>query len=169
MSLYVELVEAGYADRVHAIIEDNSASIEPSFLGHMEQYEALAKIIPVGRTVIDLGCCFGFQGWYFRNHARYIGVDVGLSDDNLFRIPNGSYFAMTIDEFTQEHRDICEQRNTFAICNYVPNIGTRSLSVFRDLFTYYPQTGDEPGDDIWSALTTPRTPPPPVEPRHPSR
>lgn len=146
-TLYEELMASEYADQVAPLLERNDGDIDESFLGFTGTYRLLAQLIPTGRTVIDLGCSSAFQGWYFRNHDSYIGVDVG---GDYFRVKNGVYYTMTIQEFVEQYREICTGRNVFAICNYVPPWGADNEKLvretFRNLYVFYPERGDHPED-----------------------
>lgn len=45
------------------------------FLGFMDDYMNLAKIISKDLVVVDVGCAYGFQHIVFKNHKGYIGID----------------------------------------------------------------------------------------------
>jgi hypothetical protein len=54
---------------------DYCTDIDYSFLGYMENYENLSKLVPERDIVIDVGCSCGFQQVFFRNHHQYIGIN----------------------------------------------------------------------------------------------
>jgi hypothetical protein len=83
--LLQEVRDSPYAAEAGAVLAAADGDIDPDFLGFLEPYEALSRIIPRGRTILDLGCGYAFQSWYFRHHRKYIGVDVRPL---FFRAPN---------------------------------------------------------------------------------
>lgn len=121
-----------------SVMESYSCDCQPDFLGFLGQYYYLSHLIPQDRVIYDMGCCYGFQSWFFRNHKKYIGVDL-LSETN-FTMPNSEYYHMPIEDFIANHEVIAPH---FAICNYVPPWhGDNEKMVkdaFRDVFVYYPQ------------------------------
>jgi hypothetical protein len=152
LELFNAIRESEYADQLKSVMDHQShCELSPDFLGFMATYRALANLIPEGRTVIDLGCCAGFQGFYFRNHAAYVGVD-SFHDIAMFRVNNGRYYHMRIREFIARHpEEFLGKKNVFAICNYVPmweDTGTELLrSVFENLYVFYPEKGDHPAEE----------------------
>ncbi len=131
-------------DKVRQIMENDSCQIDPTFLGFLGTYYYLSKIIPETRTIYDMGCCFGFQSWFFRNHKQYIGVDSGIGKDSVFELPNTTYYKLSIQEFV-ENTLIIEP--CFAICNYVPPWGADNENIvankFKHVYIFYPQHADE--------------------------
>jgi len=118
-----------------------SAQLDPSFLGFTDTYKALSQIIPKDWTILDLGCAYAFQAYYFKDHARYIGVD--SSDCMKFRTPNSSSYVVDILDFINRGDDLpcILPLNTFAICNYVPLSPKDAETVrkaFPFIFYYYP-------------------------------
>jgi len=144
--LYLEIYNAGgiAREQLRRLLDENEGDIDSTFLGFTDTYKQLARIIPVGRTVIDLGSAYAFQGWYFRRHKKYIAVDVH-KDDQFFRVPNGEYYSMDIKTFIHTHEELCRNLNVFAIYNYVPPSAPPIVrETFRDLFCFYPENGDHP-------------------------
>lgn len=151
--LYRELMATEYASQLPAILDSGSGDIEPSFLGFVETYKLLAQIIPVGRAVIDLGCAYACQGYYFRHHRVYVGVDPWLETGPHFKVANGRYFAQSINDFIRDHASEYGGVHSFAICNYVPRWhgGYRAIQeTFPHLFVFYPEHGDDPAMDSLS-------------------
>ena len=113
--------------------------IEPSFMGFVRIYKNLSEIIPKHFTVVDLGCAYAPQCWYFRNHAKYIGVD--MSDGGRFSMPNTTHYEMTIEKFISDESSGLSGP-TFAICSYVPPWHGDNMKLtqeaFSHAFTYYP-------------------------------
>jgi hypothetical protein len=139
--LYLEIQASEYAGQLNGVLKKGDGDIDPEFMGFTDTYRHLAEIIPVGRTVIDLGCAYAFQAWYFRNHKAYIGVDL-VADEAVFRTHNSKFYSMTIEDFIAKHAN--EYQHCFAICNYVPTKTDSLRRTFPELFVFYPQRGDRP-------------------------
>lgn len=137
--LCADLEKNGYKDQLEVIFDYGSGDIAPEFLGFMNTYYHLSKIISRKRTIIDLGCAYGFQAYYFRNHRQYVGVDIDSVPK--LKTPNSKYFHMDIDDFIDNER--WQFVNPFAICNYVPCKSKLSLRMsFEDLFVFYVSSED---------------------------
>ena len=123
-----------------AVFGQEMCDIDAEFLGFMEVYESLAKLIPKHWTVIDLGCAYAPQCYYFANHKEYIGVDI--ADCIRFSTPNTVHFKESIEEFVTKRAKKFDPEKTFAICSYVPPWGNDNMKIvrenFKNVFTYYP-------------------------------
>ncbi len=120
---------------------DNNLECSPDFLGFLGTYYYLSKIIPQDRVVYDLGCCNGFQAWFFKHHLEYIGVDLLTKPENQLKTSNSQYFHTDIDSYLKTTNI---KTPHFAICNYVPPWrGDNQKLVrenFRHIFVYYPES-----------------------------
>lgn len=127
-------------DQINRVLRQDMCDIERGFLGFTEIYMALADIIPKHWTVIDLGCAYAPQSILFKDHHRYVGVD--LFDIERFSAENSEYFVMPIAEFLESHAAGFDQDRSFAICSYVPSWHSDNSALvrkhFRNVFTYYP-------------------------------
>lgn len=132
--LYKTLDRLYHDDLRKVIDKDNGSNFDASFLGFMDIYEHLSKIIPKDWTIVDLGCCAMFQSYYFRNHKRYVGVDV--CDNQFLPIKNTTFYRDKIDDFLGWFR---VENKTFAICSYVPINYDKAKSKFNNLFIFYPE------------------------------
>lgn len=111
-----------------------------SFMGFTRVYKNLLDIVPKHYTIIDLGCCYAPQCYYFKDYKKYIGVDV--SDEERFATPNTVHYVMSIQKFIKEvlpelHLNLKE---CFAICSYVPDDKATELArhTFPNILVYYP-------------------------------
>lgn len=142
--VFREIMDSEYRAQLEAIFDYAECEVEPSFMGFLSQYEALSRIIPYGRTVYDFGCCNAIQGWFFRKHKAYVGVDPLIGKSPVLHIPQGQYFPQTAGEFLESNQ--LDQRS-FAISNYVcfgygEDVGELMRQRFTDLFIFYPKNGD---------------------------
>lgn len=128
-------------DQIERVFASDMCDIEPEFLGFVGAYERLAEMIPTHWTVIDLGCAYAPQAYFFRDHAAYIGVDLGPVD-RRFSAPNTTHLTMPIHEFCANSIAGLDIKTTFAICSYVPPWHGDNMKVaretFENVFTFYP-------------------------------
>lgn len=119
--------------------QSNIVEISPDFLGFIEIYNNLSKIIPKEFIIIDFGCGYNAQSFYFKEHKKYIGIDFW---PNLirFQAPNTELVIDSIKNYIEHNTFDIE--NTFAICSYVPNWECKNRELIRltfdNCFTFYP-------------------------------
>lgn len=101
---------------VDRILSQYGCDIDIEFPGFVEQYEALAKVIPTHFIVIDFGCAFATQCCLFKNHKKYIGIDWG--EIERFKTDNTEHHISDIETWIEKHAKELPPY-TFAICNYV--------------------------------------------------
>jgi hypothetical protein len=130
------------ADQMERVTSSYLCDIDPSFLGFVGVYERLAQIIPLDWTVIDMGCAYAPQAFFFERHREYIGVDILTPLENRFYANNSRHFFMSIKDFINKHIAAIELKSSFAICSYVPPWGGDNRKMVRDafqnVFTFYP-------------------------------
>lgn len=123
--LYKTLQKTKYRDWVNRILENNSSDVDPSFLGFMETYEHLSKIIPTSWVVFDFGCAYGFQSYYFRKHRKFVMINpIDRPEFEVFAPSDWcELHSMTTAEFLGKYKDadFMKTKSKFAICNYVPD------------------------------------------------
>jgi hypothetical protein len=114
--------------------------IDTEFIGFIEIYEYLSLIIPKNFTIVDLGCAYNPQCFYFINHKKYIAVDI--SECEKFKTDNCEIYQKTISDFIKNDLITLNLKETFAICNYVPSWGDDNMKLVREsfinVFVYYP-------------------------------
>ena len=128
--------------KAKGVFASEACEASMGFFGCMDTYYTLARLIPTDWRVYDMGCCWGFQSWFFRNHNRYVGVD-GYTTAFFDAVPNAEFHHCTIERWLS-NRDI--GRGSFAICNYVPpwggvDNGELVRKRFSNVYVFYPQTG----------------------------
>ena len=131
-------IDPTYFDRLY---NNKYCDISPEFLGFLDIYYHLSKIIPNDRIIIDLGCAYGIQSIYFLNHKQYVGVDLGTCEQ--VQTKNGIYFNKGIKHFIDNTLTLFQAQNLFAICSYVPPWYNDNQKLAREhfehLFVYYPK------------------------------
>lgn len=127
-------------DQITRVMEAD-ADIDAEFLGFVGIYDQLARIIPRDWTVVDLGCAYAPQCFFFRDHAGYIGVDL-VQLGARFAAANTTHLVKTIADFSENDAKQLDLDRTFAICSYVPpwhgDNQAIARATFKNLFVYYP-------------------------------
>lgn len=118
-----------------------SAGIDYTFLGFEEIYEGISKTASKGSIIIDLGCGYALQSYYFRDFKQYIGVDIA-NVNPIFRGNDKYFFNTSIQKFIYCILPKLNLKNekVFAICSYVPDKEARDLvkRTFDNCLVYYP-------------------------------
>lgn len=137
---YDELISVIPKEQLNAVFNSEYCDIDAEFLGFTHTYKQLASIIPKHFTVIDLGCAYAAQCYYFAKHKRYIGVDAYPLVQ--FHTDNTSHYHMSIQKFISDELPKMEldMKRAFAICSYVPDFEAQKLvrSTFPNVFNFYP-------------------------------
>jgi len=131
-NLAVKLAEK-YPKMFKEVIEQNMCDIDGTFLGFVSTYYYLSKLIPKSWTIVDFGCAYNPQAYYFRGHKVFIGIDIGKR--KRFHFENTDLFEGTIADYlkTQPPKD-----KVFAICNNVPSNETKLVrEYYPNCFIYY--------------------------------
>lgn len=129
-------------DQIFLKSETASSELDYEFLGFEEVYKAATLFVPKNRVIIDFGCGYAFQSWYFRDYRKYIGVDSNITENDILRTDNAEFYFMSIQEFTKNefHKTGYSFDEVFAICSYVPDIEAQRLvrETFPHCLVYYP-------------------------------
>lgn len=129
-------------DEYHEVMSQDMCELDSEFLGFVDVYKNLSRIIPKGSIVIDFGCYLAAQSYFFARHKMYIGVDVVSM--RRFTPPNSVHYTMSIQNFTQiEVPKLFEEYDELklcAICSYVPDFQATEMvrKTFPNVFCYYP-------------------------------
>jgi hypothetical protein len=125
-------------EQLDRVLNQAECDIDTEFLGFTDIYEHLAEIIPMHFRVIDLGCAYAPQCFYFTLHMDYTGVDSGNME--RFSAHNTSHLTKSIQDFIAQDLDDYDLDETFAICSYVPDFEAQTLvrATFPNLFVFYP-------------------------------
>ena len=129
-------------DEYHEVMSQDMCELDSEFLGFVDVYKNLSRIIPKGSIVIDFGCYLAAQSYFFARHKMYIGVDVVSM--RRFTPPNSVHYTMSIQNFIQiEVPKLFEEYDELklcAICSYVPDFQATEMvrKTFPNEFCYYP-------------------------------
>ena len=118
------------------------AECDYTFLGFEHVYKAVTMFVPKSKVIIDLGCAYAFQSWYFRDYRKYIGVDNGVCCADVLETDNSEFYFISIQHFI---RDVFPRlgyslNEVFAVCSYVPDDNAREMvkNFFAHYLVYYP-------------------------------
>lgn len=135
-----ELISIIPKEQLDAVFAYETCDIDVEFLGFTEFYKHLAEVIPKNLTIIDLGCAYAAQAYYFRDHEQYIGVEADPCVQ--FHTENTTHYHMSIQSFISDElpKLNLNLETVFAICNYVPDFEAQALvrETFPNVFNYYP-------------------------------
>ena len=127
-----------------------SADMDFTFLGFEDTYQKVLELAPESMTILDLGCAYATQSWYFKDHAKYIGVDIGpyygakggieTYEDKIkcvLRTDKSEFYFESIQKFIKDTLPTLglDLDNVFAVCSAVPDENARVL--VRDTFPNY--------------------------------
>lgn len=140
-----EIIPKEELDRVFRDSESASAEMDASFLCFEDEYEYVLTNTKPNDIIIDLGCAYNPQCWYFKDYDRYIAVDLPIFDDVRFDSGNVEFYIMSIQKFIKEELPKLNLNldKVVAICNAVPDEEARKmvLDTFPRHFVAYPGMG----------------------------
>jgi hypothetical protein len=136
-----ELLDSIPQDQLDTVLNQQYCDIDGEFLGFVKEYKHLSEIIPKHFTVIDCGCAYNPQSYFFQRHKRFIAID-NFKDTIRFQAPGTEFYHISIEAFIQERLHEFDLDETFAICSYVPDWGALNKELvrksFKNVFVYYP-------------------------------
>lgn len=156
-------IKEEYPEQIETAAKDDCAGLEV-FPGSMNcnevMYKALSITIPKTWTIIDIGCSYAAQAYHFKNHKKYIGIDitpVGFCTDfkNMeeghfrFTFENTEHWVKNATDLTQKDIKDFDLDKTFAILSYNPlwlagkntdklKETQRIISLFKNVYSFYP-------------------------------
>lgn len=131
---------------------DASAEMDCTFLGFEDSYRKALEYAPENMVIIDLGCAYATQSWYFKDHVKYIGVDYGTCYDEhptyedklrcVLQTNNSEFYFESIQYFIKNTLPTLalDLNNVFAVCSAVPDTKARQLirETFPNYLDWYP-------------------------------
>lgn len=137
-----KLIPREKIDKIFSESNTASAELDRMFLGFEEVYKAVTMFVPKSKIIIDFGCAYAFQSWYFKDYEKYIGVDSSVSNENVLKTDNSKFFFMSIQDFIKEQFQKLgyKKEDVFAVCSYVPDEEARTMvkEYFSYCLVYYP-------------------------------
>lgn len=154
-------------DRVFKKSYSASAEIGPDFMCFNEPYQQAACVANKDSIIIDLGCAYAPQSYYFTQCKRYIGVDLPMPapqggyeqypeyvPETRFKPDNARFYIMTIQQFIQTvlPKLKLDINHVIAVCSAVPDVQARQLVI--DTFPVHYVS--YPGQRTYSTLPPPK-------------
>ena len=137
-----KLIPREKIDHVFRTSQTVEAECAYDFLGFEEIYKAVTMFVPKSKVIIDCGCAYAFQSWYFRDFRKYIGIDNGLCFADVLETENSKFYFMSIQYFIKNMFPALGYGldDVFAICSYVPDDNAREIvrNFFPHCLVYYP-------------------------------
>ena len=117
-------------------------SLTLPFLGFEDIYKDVLIFAPKDKIIIDLGCGYAAQSYYFREHEKYIGVDACGNSDTVIHTENSEFYFMSIQAFIKNVFPALaiDPTDVFAVCSCVSDKAARELVAETFLYcrVYYP-------------------------------
>lgn len=118
------------------------AECDATFLGFEDVYKAVTMFAPKSKIIIDFGCAYAFQSWYFKDYRKYIGIDNSLCYADVLKTGNSEFYFTSIQNFIKNTFPILGYSfdDVFAVCSYVPDESAREMvrKFFPHCLVYYP-------------------------------
>lgn len=133
-------------ERVFRESDTASAEIDCTFLCFEDDYLKVLENTNKHDIIIDLGCGYDAQCFYFKDYDRYIAVDLPFGNNVRFDAGNTELYLMSIQQFIKEVLPTLnlDLNNVVAICNAVPDFEAQTLvkETFPRHYIAYP--GEKP-------------------------
>ncbi|MDD5589069.1 MAG: hypothetical protein PHP92_03395 [Candidatus Nanoarchaeia archaeon] len=124
-----------YPKMFKEVLEQKYCDIDGTFLGFMDTYYYLSKIVPKDWIIIDFGCAYNAQSYYFRKHKKFIGIDLKHEIKKRFYFKNTKIFEGKISDYLKLNPPT---EKNFAICNNVPSKEIELVrKYYPNCFVYY--------------------------------
>lgn len=119
-----------------------SAELGMDFLGFEMPYKVASLVVPKrGWTILDLGCGYAAQAYFFTAYKKYIGVDLRGPESMLrFTTWNTEMYIMRIQDFVAKYLSELDLEHTFALCVAVPDKEAQDMIIreFPHHYVWYP-------------------------------
>ena len=137
-----KLIPRDKINRVFQMSQTASAECGYDFLGFEKIYKAVTMFVPRSKVIIDCGCAYAFQSWYFRDYRKYIGIDNGVCKSDVLETENSEFYFTNIQWFIKNIFPTFGYSldDAFAVCSYVPDDNAREMvrNFFPHCLVYYP-------------------------------
>ena len=153
-------IKKDYPELLNLSLQDDCirCELEPQFMScGTKIYKTLSEIISLDWIVIDIGCAYSAQAYYFRKHKKSIGIDLSpniicndIKSHNFgsfrFTFENTEHWVKDAMKLTKKDFKDFDLLETFAIMNWNPlwsesSVEDRSLhirKIFKNLYIHYP-------------------------------
>lgn len=117
------LIPISELNRVFNESDTACAEMDCEFLCFENVYEKVKEHCTKDTIVIDLGCSYMAQAYWFTDCQKYIGVDLPFMNNVKFRTDNSEVYLMSGQKFIKEILPTLDldMENVIAVCSYVPD------------------------------------------------
>lgn len=159
------LIPKSEMNRVFRESYSAAAEIGPDFMCFEEPYQAAVRVADKDSIILDLGCAYAPQAYYFSKCKHYIGVDLpmvrpehplnypNIKPETRFHPDNARFYIMTIQQFIQTVLPELklDMNHVIAVCSAVPDTQARQfvIDTFPIHYVSYP------GQKTYSTLPPP--------------
>ena len=150
------------ASEVKRLFSWKQSEVDNEFVAFLDVYVDMRDAIPKDYAIIDLGCYQAWQANYFKEHARYIGVDSAVPSEWRLQQGNSEYYECSIQDFIRNSlpelvKEGLDLEHTLAICSYVPDKEARNMVCeafpFHRVFYVGQPLREQLPNDLISVLT----------------
>lgn len=136
-----DLIKQIPKELIDKMFENADIDVDYTFLCFEEVYKAVTEFVPKDTIIIDFGCAYAFQSWYFKDYKKYIGVEIQGNENSVLKLDNSEFYFMSIQEFISEFDKLgYDKEKVFAVCSYVTDKQARQTvrENFPNCLVYYP-------------------------------
>lgn len=118
-----KIIPKAEIDRVFKTSDTAGAEMDSSFLCFEEIYMKVKEHCTKDTVVIDFGCAYAPQSYWFKECKQYIGVDIPFRNNVKFKTDNSKIYLMRGQDFIKEVLPTLDipMENIIAVCSYVPD------------------------------------------------
>ena len=123
--------------RVFNESETANGEMDYTFLCFGDEYKNLSEILLKDTVILDLGCAYNPQSYYFKDFDRTISVDLSFGNNVRFQPKNNEIYIDSIQHFIKETLPTLnlDLEKCFAICSYVPD--EEAQKMVAETFPYH--------------------------------
>lgn len=131
-----DLIPISEINRVFSESDSAGAEMDCEFFCFEDVYKKVKEHCTQDTVVIDLGCSYMAQSYWFTDCKKYIGVDLPFKNNVRFESNNSELYLMSGQEFINKVFPTLDldMENVIAICSYVPDKELQQM--VSDTFKY---------------------------------
>ena len=129
-----KLIPKSEIERVFTESDTAGAELARDFLCFEDVYEEVTKYVDKDTTIIDFGCAYAPQAWWFTGCKKYIGINPSFGNNVRFKTYNSEIHLMTGQEYIKKMPKDMDLSKVIAVCSYVPDLELQQM--VADKFPY---------------------------------
>lgn len=118
-----KIIPKAEINRVFETSESAGADMDFTFLCFEEVYMKVKEHCNKDTVVIDFGCAYASQSYWFKDCKQYIGIDLPFMNNVRFKTDNSKLYIMSGQKFIKEILPTLDldMEKVIAVCSYVPD------------------------------------------------